>query len=174
MSAAILRVSLTLGVSAALIDLLLWHQSIMEMANGHSFAFKALYAIWFVLGSGVATGALMGLAISWIRRRSSRPRSAAAAFIVALCLTSTVCLVLHRGLTDMKFMQDAMSGFRPYVENSHGATGMSMQSGMDMEMHAAETQPTRFSVVGALTPNFIAVALAVIYAFRRKRRGCGD
>ena len=174
MSAAIFRVSLTLGVCAALIDLLVWHQSIMEMANGHSFAFKALYAIWFVLGSGVATGALMGLAISWIRHRSSRPWSAAAAFIVALCLTSTVCLVLHRGLTDTKFMQDAMSGFRPYEENSHGATGMNMQSGMDMEMHAAETQPPRFSVVGALTPNFIAVALAVTYAFRRKRRGCGD
>ena len=174
MSAAILRVSLTLGVSAALIDLLLWHQSIMEMANGHGFAFKALYAMWFVLGSGVATGALMGLAISLIRCRSSRPRSAAAAFIVALCLTSTVCLVLHRGLTDMKFMQDAMSGFRPYEEDSHGATGMNMQSGMDMEMHAAETQPTRFSVVGALTPNFIAVALAVLCAFRRKRRGYGD
>jgi len=174
MSAAILRVTLALGVCAAVLDLLVWHQSIMEMANGHSFAFKAFYAIWFVLGSGVATGALMGLAISWIRRRSSRPRSAAAAFIVALCLTSTVCLVLHRGLTDMKFMQDAMSGFRPYAEDSHGATGMNMQSGMDMEMHAAETQPPRFSVVAALTPNFIAVALAVLYAFRRKGRGCRD
>jgi hypothetical protein len=174
MPAAIFRVSLTLGMCAALLDLVVWHQSIMEMANGHSFAFKALYAIWFVLGSGVATGALMGLAISWIRRRSSRPRSAAAAFIVALCLTATVCLVLHRGLTDAKFMQDAMSGFHPYQEDSHGATGMNMQSGMDMEMHAAETQPMRISVVGALTPNFIAVALAVIYAFRRKRRGCAD
>jgi hypothetical protein len=174
MSAAILRVALALGVCAALIDLLVWHQSIMEMANGHSFAFKALYAIWFVLGSGVATGALMGLAISWIRSRSSGPQSAAAAFIVALCLTSTVCLVLHRGLTDMKFMQDAMSGSRPYEEDSHGATEMNMQSGMDMEMHAGETQPPRFSVVGALTPNFSAVALAVLYAFRRKRRGSID
>lgn len=156
MSAAILRVSVALGACAALVDLLVWHESIMEMANGHSFAFKALYAIWFVLGSGVATGALMGLAISWIRRQSSRPRSAAAAFIVALCLTSAVCLVMHRGLTDTKFMQDAMSGFHPY------------------EGLCRVQQLTRFSVVGALTPNFIAVALSVIYAFRRKRRGGGD
>ena len=161
MSAAILRVSLTLGVSAALIDLLLWHQSIMEMANGHSFAFKALYAMWFVLGWGVATGALTGLAISSMRRRSPGRLSATVAFVVGLFLTSTVCLVLYRSLTDAKFMHDAMSGLHPDE----------VIPGMDMDMDPAHSQPTRLNVVEALTPNVIAVALSVIYAFGGKRRG---
>lgn len=48
-AAAILRVSVALGAGAALVNLLVWHQPIMEMANGHTSAFKVLYAIWFVL-----------------------------------------------------------------------------------------------------------------------------
>ena len=45
-SAAILRVSVALGVCAALINLLVWNQPIMEMANGHTYAFKVLYAVY--------------------------------------------------------------------------------------------------------------------------------
>jgi hypothetical protein len=37
-------------------------------------------------------------------------------------------------------------------------------------MEMDHTQPTRLNVVGALTPNFIAVALSVIYAFGGKRQ----
>jgi hypothetical protein len=151
MSTAIVRVSVVLGACAALINLLVWHQPIMAMVNGHLWAVKVLYAVWFVLGWGVATGALTGLAISSMWLRSPGRFSAAVAFIVSLFLTMTVCLVLHRCLTDVKFMQDAMSGFRPFYERL-----------------CRVQQPTRFSVVGALTPNFIAVALSVIYAFRRK------
>src|SRR5262249_30864028 len=51
---------------------------------------------------------------------------------------------------DDKFMQDAMSGFHPY------------------ESRCRVLQSGRFSVGGALIPNFIAVALSVIYAFRGK------
>jgi len=101
-SAAILRVSVALGVCAALINLLVWRQPIMEMANGHTSTFKVLYAMWFVLAWGVATGALTGLAISSMRRRSPGRLSAAVAFVVGLFLTSTVCLVLSRGFTDDK------------------------------------------------------------------------
>jgi hypothetical protein len=102
-SAAILRVSVALAVCAALIDLLLWRQPIMDVANGHTSAFKVLYAMWFVLAWGVATGALTGLAISSMRRRSAGRLSAAVAFVVGDFLTSTVCLVLYRGFTDAKF-----------------------------------------------------------------------
>ena len=159
-SAAILRVSVALGVCAALINLLVWRQPIMGMANGHTYAFKVLYAMWFVLAWGVATGALTGLAISSMRRRSPGRLSATVAFVVGLFLTSTVCLVLYRGFTDAKFMHDAMSGLHPDE----------VIPGMDMDMDPAHTQPTRLNVVAALTPNFIAVALSVIYAFGGKRR----
>ena len=75
-SAAILRVSIALGVYAALINLLVWYQPIMEMAYGHTPAFKVTYAVWFVVVWGVATGALTGLAIASMRRRSpGRPVS---------------------------------------------------------------------------------------------------
>lgn len=94
MSAAIVRVSVVLGACAALINLLVWHQPIMEMANGHIWAVKVLYAMWFVLGWGVATGALTGLAIPSMWLRSPGRLSAAVAFVVSLFLTITVCLVL--------------------------------------------------------------------------------
>ena len=152
-SDAILRVSIAFGACAALINLLVWRQPIMEMANGHTSAFKVLYAMWFVLIWGVATGALTGLAISSMRRRSPGRLSAAVAFVVGLLLTSIICLVLHRGITDGKFMLDAVSGMHPYEVNSYPMPDQDM------------------NVVGALTPNFIAVALSVIYAFGGRRRG---
>jgi hypothetical protein len=175
MSAAILRVSVALGVCAALINLVWWHQPIMEMANGHTSAFKVLYAMWFVLGWGVATGALTGIAISSMRRRSPGRLSASFAFVFSLVLSSTVCLVLYRGLTDAKFMQDAMSGMHPY--NTPGMD-MDMHPGMQMGMHgevgmdmlAAHTRPSPFNVFRALAPNFFAAALSVMYAFRGKHR----
>jgi hypothetical protein len=165
-AAAILRVSIALGTGAALVNLLVWHQPIMEMANGHTSAFKVLYAIWFVLAWGVATGALTGLAILSTRRRSPGRLSAGVAFVVGLFLTSTVCLVLYRGFTDAKFMHDAMSGLHPDKVNSYSTI-----PAMDMDMGPAHTQPTRLNIVGALTPNFIAVALSVICAFGGKRQG---
>ena len=176
-SAAILRVSIALGVYAALINLLVWHQPIMEMAYGHTLAFKVIYAVWFVVVWGVATGALTGLAIASMRRRSPGRLSAAVAFVAGLFLTSAVCLVLHRFLTDEKFMHDAVSGQRPdEVTSSSSIRGMDMDMhpGMDMDMPSAHTQAIGFNRVMALTPNFIAVALSVMYAFRHRRRGCGD
>jgi len=173
MSAAIVRVSVALGACAALVNLLVWHQPIMEMANGHVWAVKVLFAIWFVLGWGVATGALTGLALSSMWLRSSGRLSAAVAFVVGLFLTFTVCLVLHRFLTDEKFMHDAVSGQRPdEVTSSSSIRGMDMDMhpGMDMDMPSAHTQAIGFNRVMALTPNFIAVALSVIYAFGGKRR----
>ena len=157
-STAILRVSVALGVCAALINLLVWHQPIMEMANGHTSAFRVLYAMWFVLAWGVATGALTGLAISSMRRRSPGRLSAAVAFVLGLFLTLTVCLVLYRGFTDAKFMHDAMSGLHPDEVDSYSPICM-------------DPARIRLNVVGALTPNFIAVALSVIYAFGGKRWG---
>jgi hypothetical protein len=183
MSAAILRVSVALGVCAALINLLWWHQPIMEMANGHTSAFKVLYAMWFVIGWGVATGALTGIAISSMQRRSPGRLSASLAFVFSVVLSSTVCLVLHRGLTDAKFMHDAMSGMPP--SNTPGmdmdmnsGMQMDMNSGMQMDVHrdvdmdmlAAHTRPSPFNVFLALAPNFLAAALSVIYAFGGKRR----
>jgi len=183
MSAAILRVSVALGVCAALINLLVWRQPIMEMANGHTSAFKVLYALWFVLAWGVATGALTGLAISSMQRRSPGRLSASLAFVFSVVLSSTVCLVLHRGLTDAKFMHDAMSGMPP--SNTPGmdmdmnsGMQMDMNSGMQMDVHrdvdmdmlAAHTRPSPFNVFLALAPNFLAAALSVIYAFGGKRR----
>ena len=174
MSTAIVRVSVVLGACAALINLLVWHQPIMAMANGHIWAVKALYAVWFVLGWGVATGALTGLAISSMWVRSPGRLSAAVAFVVSLFLTMTVCLVLHRCLTDDKFMHEAMSGQR-----SDDVTSYNTTQGMDMNMHMnmnpgmhmdMQPQATGFNRVVALTPNFIAVALSVIYAFGGKRR----
>ena len=159
-SAAILRVSVGSGVCAALINLLVWRQPIMEMASGHTSAFKVLYAMWFVVVWGVATGALTGLAILSTRRRSPGRLSAGVAFVVGLFLTSTVCLVLYRGFTDAKFMHDAMSGLHPDKVNSYSTI-----PAKDMDMGPAHTQPTRLNIVGALTPNFIAVALSVICAF---------
>ena len=173
MSTAIVRVSVVLGACAALINLLVWHQPIMAMANGHIWAVKGLYAVWFVLGWGVATGALTGLAISSMWLRSPGRLSAAVAFVVGLFLTMTVCLVLHRCLTDDKFMHEAMSGQRPDEVASYGTTqGMDvdMHPAMDMDMQSAHTQAIGFNRVTALTPNFIAVALSVIYAFGGKRR----
>ena len=174
MSAAIVRVSVVLGACAALVNLLVWHQPIMEMANGHIWAVKVLYAVWFVLGWGVATGALTGLTISSMWARSPGRISAAVAFVVSLFLTITVCLVLHRCLTDDKFMHEAMSGQPPDEVTSYNTTqgmDMHMNPGMDMDM---QSQATGFTRVVALTPNFIAVALSVMYAFRHRRRGCGD
>jgi hypothetical protein len=172
MSAAIFRVSIALGVCAALINLLVWRQPIMAMADGHTSAFKVLYAIWFVEAWGVATGALTGLAISSMRRRSPGRLSAAVAFVVALLLTSVGCLVLYRSYTDPTFMHDAMSGVHPDEVNSHSAMpGLDAMPGMDMDMDAAHAQPARLNVVGALTPNFIAVALSVIYGFGGQRGG---
>ena len=137
MSAAILRVSVALGVCAALINLLVWHQPIMEMANGHTSAFRVLYAMWFVLAWGVATGALTGLAISSMRRRSPGRLSAAVAFVLGLFLTSTVCLVLYRGFADAKFMYDAMSGLHPGEVDSYSPICMNPAR-------------TRLNVAGAL------------------------
>ena len=169
MSATILRISVALGVSAALINLLVWRQPIMQMASPHSLAFQVFYAIWFVLGWGVATGALTSLAISSMRRRSPGRLSAAMAFIVGLFLTSIVCLVLYRGLTDSKFMRDAMSGsHRSDVNSDNTMPGMNMD--MDMDMDPARSQSTRLNMLGAFTPNFFAVALSVMYAFGGKRR----
>ena len=170
MSAAIVRVSVVLGACAALINLLVWHQPIMAMANGHTWAFKVFYATWFVQGWGVATGGLTGLVISSMWLRSPGRLSAAVAFVVSLLLTISVCLVLHLCLTDDKFMHEAMSGLRP-----DEVTSYSSSQGMDMEMHAGmdmgmQPQATGFNRVVALTPNFIAVALSVIYAFGGKRR----
>ena len=78
------------------------------------------------------------------------------AFVVGLFLTSTVCLVLFWGFTDAKFMHDAMSGLHPGEVNSYSPICMNPAR-------------TRLNVVAALTPNFIAVALSVIYAFGGKR-----
>src|SRR5215813_13201958 len=143
MSAAIFRVSIALGVSAALINLPVWRQPIMAMADGHTSAFRVLYAMWFVLAWGVATGALTGLAISSMRRRSPGRLSAGVAFVVGLFLTSTVCLVLYRGFTDEKFMHDAMSGLHPDKVNSYSTI-----PAMDMDMGPAHTQPIRLNIVG--------------------------
>jgi hypothetical protein len=167
MSPRIFRISVALGVSAALINLLVWHQPIMAMASGHTLAFKALYAMWFLIAWGIAPGALTGLAISSIRRRSPRRLSAAGAFLVCLFLTSIVCLVVYRGLTDSKFMRAAMSGSHGYQVNSDSTMpGMSM----DMDMDPARSQSTRLNMLGAFTPNFFAVALSVMYAFGGERR----
>jgi len=157
MSAAIVRVSVALGTCAALINLLIWHHPIMAMASGHTWAFRVFYAWWFVLGWGIATGALTGLAISLMRRRSPGRKAAATAFVVSLLLTTTVCLVLHRGLTDDKFMHDAMSGMHP------GQISI-------CRTRPALTQATGFTRAEALAPNVIAVALSVIYAFGSMRR----
>jgi hypothetical protein len=164
-------VSVVLGVCAALVTLLVWHQPITAMASGHTLAFKALYAIWFLVAWGVAPGALTALAISSIRRRSPRRLSAAGAFLVCLFLTSIVCLVVYRGLTDSKFMRDAMSGsHRSEVNSDNTMPGMNM----DMDMDPARSQSTRLNMLGAFTPNFFAVALSVMYAFEGKRREIRD
>jgi hypothetical protein len=164
-SPKLFSVSVVLGVCAALVTLLVWHQPIMAMASGHTLAFKALYAMWFLVAWGVAPGALTGLAISSVLRRSPRPLSAAVAFVVCLFLTFIVCLVVYRGLTDSKFMHDAMNGSYRSEVNS-GST----MPGMDMDMDPARSQSTRLNMLGAFTPNFFAVALSVIYAFGGKRR----
>ena len=171
--AAIVRVSIALAACAALINLLVWHQPIMAMANGHIWAVKVLFAVWFVLGWGVASGALTGLAISSMWLRSPGRRSAAKAFVVSLLLTVTVCLVLHRYLTDEEFMHDAVSGGQraEEVTSSSSMRGMDMHPGMDMDMQPAQTHAIGFNSVVALIPNFIAVALSVIYAFGGRRRG---
>jgi hypothetical protein len=166
MPAAIVRVSVALGACAALVNLLVWHQPIMEMANGHVWALRVLYAIWFVLGWGVATGALTGVAISSMRLRSPGRLSAAMAVVVSLLVTVAVCLVFHRFITDDKFMHDALGEQRP-----DEVTSLSTMPGMDMDMQPADTHAIGFNPVIALAPNFIAVALSVLYAFGGKRRG---
>jgi hypothetical protein len=166
-------VSVALGVCAALVTLLVWHQPIMAMASGHTLAFKALYAIWFLVAWGVAPGALTGLATSSIRRRGLGGLSAAVAFVVSMVLTSVVCLVLYRGLTDTNFMREAMSGAYGQEVNSHStvpAMDTDMNMNMDMDMDPAHSQATRLNMLGALTPNCFAVALSVFYAFRGKGR----
>lgn len=170
-SPKVFSVSVVLGLFAAFINLLVWHQPIMGMASGHTLAFKALYAIWFLVAWGVAPGALTGLAISSIRRRGLGGLSAAVAFVVSLFLTSIVCLVLYRGLTDTNFMRDAMSGAYGHEVNSHSTMpAMDMDMNMNMDMDPAHSPATRLNMLGALTPNFFAVALSVFYAFRGKRR----
>jgi hypothetical protein len=164
-------VSGVLGVCAALVTLLVWHHPIMAMASGHTLAFKALYAIWFLVAWGVAPGALTGLAISSIRRRGLGGLSAAAAFVVSMVLTSVVCLVLYRSLTDTNFMREAMSGSHVYEVNSRSTMpAMDMDMKMDMGMDPAYQQSTGLNLLGVLTPNLLAVALSVMYAFGGKRQ----
>src|SRR5262245_57903047 len=130
MSAAIVRVSVALGASAALVNLLTWRQPIMQMADGHSSAFKALFAMWFVCVWGIATGSLTGLVISSIRRRSSGPVAAAVALGLALLVTSVVCLLVYRFFTDMRFMHAATGRWGPEDVNSYiTMPGMDMDRG---------------------------------------------
>src|SRR5215475_5876566 len=108
MPAVLFRMSFALGVGAALINLLAWNEPVMAMAAGHTLEFKALYSIWFVTGWGVGSGALMSVVIAAIRQCSAGRLAAVIAFFAATTITSVLCAVLYRGLTDMQFMQDAM------------------------------------------------------------------
>ena len=162
MSAAIVRVSVALGACAGFVNLLTWRQPIMQMADGHSSAFKVLFAMWFVCVWGVATGSLTGLVVSSMRRRSPGPVSALMALVIGLFVTSAVCVLVYRFFTDMRFMQ-AATGRIPQDVISH-----STMPGMDT---GRDTPHARFSAVGAFTSSFIAVALSVTYAFGGRRRG---
>jgi hypothetical protein len=130
----------------------------MAMANGHSQAFKICYVLWFVIGWGVGTGALTGLVAISMRRRSTGPLAAAKALIAALLLTSTVCLVLHRGFVDAIFMQAALTGLDP----KQLASAYSLPV---MHMDDSNSQPSTFTWVAALLPNGVAVVMSVLYAF---------
>jgi hypothetical protein len=163
MSAAIVRVSVALGACAAFVNLLTWRQPIMQMANGHSSAFKALFAMWFVCVWGVATGSLTGLVVSSMRRRSAGPVSAAAALVIGLFVTSAVCLLVYRFFTDMRFMHAATGRWGPEDINPYSA-----MPGMDMAR--GQAQRAQFNAVGAFTSSFTAVALSVTYAFGGRRR----
>jgi len=178
MSAKFFPFSVLFGVGAALVNLLVWHQPIMGMANGHSLAFKVLYAMWLLVAWGVAPGALTGLAISSVRRRGLGRLSGAVAFVAGMFLTSIVCLVVYRGLTDTDFMRDAMSGPPRYEVNTRSpmpAMDMNMDMDMGVDMDCTHSGSNRINMLGALTPNFLAVALSVLYAFGSKRKGiCGE
>lgn len=161
---AILRVSVALGLCAAIFDLTLWGRPIMAMANGHELAFKVSYVIWFLIGWGVGTGALTGLAVTSMRRRSPGPLAATLAFVAALILTSGVCLVLHRSFTDAIFMDQALTGLDPQQFAS-------IYSPRAMHMDNATAEAGGFSRVAALVPSSIAVLLSVLYAFGGKLQG---
>jgi hypothetical protein len=162
MSAAIVRVSVALGACAAFVNLLTWRQPIMQMADGHSSAFKVLFAMWFVCVWGVATGSLTGLVISSMRRRSPGPVSAVMALAIGLFVTSAVCVLVYRFFTDMRFMQAATGRTPQDVIASSTMPGMDMVRG--------HTLRAQFNAVGAFTSSFTAVALSVAYAFGGRRR----
>src|SRR5262245_5273616 len=147
MSAAIVRVSVALGTCAALVNLLTWRQPIMQMADGHSSAFKVLFALWFVCVWGTATGSLTGLVVASMRRRSPGRVSAAVALGMGLFVTSAVCFLVYRFFTDMRFMHAATGRWGPEDVNSS-----STMPGMDMDR--GHMQRARFSAVGAFTSSF--------------------
>ncbi|MEV0032410.1 hypothetical protein [Nocardia sp. NPDC050793] len=133
------------------------------MAEGA--AVKALAAAWFMLGWGVAPGALTTVVARSPLGRLPRHWAMCATTVASLLLTTGVCYVVYAYLTDPAFMDAAMG------------TPANHASGADHASHhpsptAASYPPPRFEVVS--TPILCAIALSLAGLFTSGRRQSPD
>ncbi|MEV6386540.1 hypothetical protein [Nocardia xishanensis] len=99
------RITFSATVVAAALTLIAWHGALLGMAEGA--AVKALAAVWFILGWGVAPGALTAV-VARSARRLPRNRAMSATIFVSLLITTGMCYIVYAYLTDPAFMDAAM------------------------------------------------------------------
>ncbi|WP_432087913.1 hypothetical protein [Streptomyces sp. bgisy095] len=131
--------------AAALLNLALWHESLLSAAQGA--AGTALMTLWLIMTWGVAPGALTHLVVERGLRRAS-PRALLTATAVSLALAWGISALLHAFLTDPGFRARAMNG-----PGHH---------------HTAHTpDPDAVGLLPLLVPVTYAVILTVILGHRR-------
>ncbi|MCK8681437.1 hypothetical protein [Streptomyces lichenis] len=100
--------ALAVSAAAALVDIALWHDTLLASARGGPGA--ALLGGWLVMVWGLAPGALTLLVLRNARRRLPGPRALPVAAALSLALAWALSALLYAFLTDPGFRQAAMGG----------------------------------------------------------------
>ncbi|MGV9821895.1 hypothetical protein [Nocardia xishanensis] len=152
------RITFSAAVIAAALTLIAWHGMLLGMADGA--AVKALAAVWFMLGWGVAPGALTVVVARSALGRLPRNWAMAATSVVSLLITTGVCYSVYAYLTDPAFMDAAMGAPANHASGADHAAHHASPT-------AAPYPPPRFEVV--VTPILCAIALSLAGLFTPER-----